>query len=307
MPVNLDHKHLVHKMYTTIAQGYSNKAFVGREMCTLTPVQSLVGKYYEFGKARFRDVGEKINRPLNSPPQQHEWTPPTERSFGLTIQSLEVAAEQKAIDEYKSVDNIIQSQLDEKLELIRLREEIDIKDTLLNADSYERQHSKTLTTKWTDKTDIAKEIDSMSNMILGKVGVVPNRLLLSNDVYTKAFKPNKTILESIKYSQKGILTTDLIASFLGLDRIVVGQGLYETSGGKLEFLWKNCLVLAYVEPQSKNRNKPTHTRLFQLDKHPTVIKGNPSYRDIQLYRLEDAKQIAIVDKKCGFLLKDVVA
>ncbi len=77
-------------------------------------------------------------------------------------------------------------------------------------------------------TDIIAQVDAWGDIIQKATGNRPNKLLLSRDVYA-VVKNNATILESIKYTQTGVLTQDLLANLLGLNEVVVADGVYNTA------------------------------------------------------------------------------
>lgn len=77
-------------------------------------------------------------------------------------------------------------------------------------------------------TDIIAQVDAWGDIIQKATGNRPNKLLLSRDVYA-VVKNNATILDSIKYTQTGVLTEQLLASLLGLNEVVVADGIYNTA------------------------------------------------------------------------------
>ena len=73
-------------------------------------------------------------------------------------------------------------------------------------------------------TDIIAQVDAWGDIIQKATGNRPNKILLSRDVYA-VVKNNSTILDSIKYTQTGVLTEQLLASLLGLNEVVVADGI----------------------------------------------------------------------------------
>jgi len=56
----------------------------------------------------------------------------------------------------------------------------------------------------------------------------PNSMLLGRQVW-RQLKHHPTMIELIKYTSKGVLTQDLVASLLELDKLVIGQSLKATN------------------------------------------------------------------------------
>lgn len=91
--------------------------------------------------------------------------------------------------------------------------------------------------------------------ILKKTGYKPNVMVLGGEVWDK-LKNHPDILERIKYTQRGVLSEDIVAQVFGIDRIVVADGVYatneETTGADsstnyVQIFGKNVL-LAYAAP-----------------------------------------------------------
>lgn len=65
-----------------------------------------------------------------------------------------------------------------------------------------------------------KDIQTEQDAVESKTGRKPNVLVLGSDVYT-ALRDSDDILDRVKYSERGILTTDLMASIFGVDKVIV--------------------------------------------------------------------------------------
>lgn len=111
---------------------------------------------------------------------------------------------------------------------------------------------------WTvTTTDIIAQVDAWGDIIQKATGNRPNKLLLSREVYA-VVKNNSTILESIKYTQTGVLTPDLLAGLLGVDEVIVADGIYNSSAAGAAASYKFAVgedagvtksgLLAYVNP-----------------------------------------------------------
>jgi hypothetical protein len=80
----------------------------------------------------------------------------------------------------------------------------------------------------------------LTDMVTGRKAVraacgrEPNKLVIDNATYL-ALKECEAILDKIKYTQRGVLTLDLLAAILDLDQILVGKAIYsdaeETAAG----------------------------------------------------------------------------
>jgi hypothetical protein len=79
----------------------------------------------------------------------------------------------------------------------------------------------------------------------------PNTLVLGRQVW-KQLKHHVDFLERIKYTQKGVITADLVAALMDVDRIVVAQTLRATNvegaTAAYAYNWGKNALLMYVNP-----------------------------------------------------------
>lgn len=79
----------------------------------------------------------------------------------------------------------------------------------------------------------------------------PNTLVLSRRVYDK-LRQHPDILDRIKYTQRGVVTTELLAALFDIDRILVANAVQNTArrGEEIEmdFIMPDGALLLYVAP-----------------------------------------------------------
>ena len=67
-----------------------------------------------------------------------------------------------------------------------------------------------------------------SKAIRSACGMNPNCLIIDNATYL-ALKECEAILDKIKYTQRGVLTLDLLAAILDLEEVMVGKAIYSSA------------------------------------------------------------------------------
>jgi hypothetical protein len=72
------------------------------------------------------------------------------------------------------------------------------------------------------------DVEARKVTIQSATGLMPNCLLMDNLTYSAA-KQVPMILDLIKYTQKGVLTTDLLASILDLEEVIVAPAIYSSA------------------------------------------------------------------------------
>jgi hypothetical protein len=72
------------------------------------------------------------------------------------------------------------------------------------------------------------DVDQKQEEILQLTGYMPNVLLVSPKVH-RILKNHATILDRIKYTERGIVTEDILASLFGVDRYLVARATQDTA------------------------------------------------------------------------------
>lgn len=239
----------IDKILTNISIMYRNAAYVGTQIMPIVPVKKKSDIYYIYNSKadRFR-----IPKTLRAPKTES-------RTVDWKVTTDGYVCDEHALNDL--IDDIERDNADKPLNLevdtvefltdiIQLSLEMRIK-TMLEANLSANAPS----IKWdvyTDGSDPIADIEAGKNAIHAVIFKEPNVLLLGKAVYDK-LKHHPKILELIKYSQKGVLTTDLMASLFGIEKVIVGKAGYNTAKeGKtavLNYLWGKNAILAYVEPR----------------------------------------------------------
>ena len=56
-------------------------------------------------------------------------------------------------------------------------------------------------------------------------------------------------MERIKYSQKGIITPELLKALLDFDNLVIGDSVYASDDDTFNDVWSDNVIVAYVPPR----------------------------------------------------------
>ena len=108
-----------------------------------------------------------------------------------------------------------------------------------------------------------------------ETGYKPNTLVLSPSVFN-ALKNHEDILDRIKYTQKGIVTTDLLATLFEVEKVVVAWAVVNSAqkGAKdsVDFIMGKHMLLCYSNPRPALK-KPSAGYIFAW----TGLKGSGAY------------------------------
>jgi len=145
--------------------------------------------------------------------------------------------------------------------------------------------------QWNDAaSNPIEDIRGEMTAIARRTGRKPNTLVLGQEVWT-ALADHPDMLDRIKYTQTGVVTEDLLASLLGLNRVLVGSMVEETgsiegssAAGTMGFVAGKNALLAYVAP-SPGLRIPSAGYTFSWIGMPGAPTGGRGAR-IKSYRLE---------------------
>lgn len=101
------------------------------------------------------------------------------------------------------------------------------------------------------------DIDFLKQAIKSQTGFLPNCLAVTNDVFF-ALRNNASVLDRIKYTQRGIVSEELLASLFGVEKFIVMSAVLNSSpegasgsnpvGGSFAYLSVKKFLLVYANP-----------------------------------------------------------
>ena len=123
----------------------------------------------------------------------------------------------------------------------------------------------TQTIQWDSPTsNPIKDITDAAVKMASETGYKPNTLVLSPFAFN-ALKNHEDILDRIKYTQKGIVTTDLLATLFEVDNVYIAWGVVNTAAKGAEenvgFIMGKHALLCYSNPRPALR-KPSAGYIF---------------------------------------------
>lgn len=167
-------------------------------------------------------------------------------------------------------------------------------------------------TQWSDFTsgtsDPIGAAATARNTIFAATGYRPNKLLLGNDVYEKLLQ-HPAILERIQFSERAIVTRQILAALFGVDEVLVGGVLRRSSNAGatdvLEDVWGKDALFFYAE------NRPSLKRAsFAYTFRVRALRAF-RYREEKIasdiIRVTEIQAEKIVAPQLAYLIKDAVA
>jgi hypothetical protein len=158
--------------------------------------------------------------------------------------------------------------------------------------------------QWNDaNSNPIEDVTAQMVAIKEKTGKMPTHLILTARVWFTGWKNHPDVLDRVKYTQRGVVTTELVASLLGLKEVVVASAIQNTAARgvatAMSFLGAKAALLVYVNENPTVIGTPTSMSCFSW----TGQSGNsPMGTRVKKYRNED-KSSDVVEGSMAYALK----
>jgi hypothetical protein len=167
-------------------------------------------------------------------------------------------------------------------------------------------------TQWSDfnsgTSDPIGVAATARNTMFGISGYRPNKLLLGNEVYEKLLQ-HPAILERIQFSERAIITRQILAALFNVDEVIVGGVLRRSSNAGaadvLEDVWGKDALFFYSEsrPSLKRASFAYTFRVRAL----RVFRYREEKIASDIIRVTEIQAEKIVAPQLAYLVKDAVA
>ena len=302
----------VDPMLTNVAIAYENDAYIADQIFPMFKVAKQSGKHFVYNQARFR-VNDSL-RGTGSPSNEVTLSLTVGSAYFADDHALSMSVADEDVDNAITPTDPFVDATEFLMDQHMVSREVELAAMLADTAVLTQNTTLSGTSQWSDSTnsDPIANIETAKQTIHAAIHKMPNTLILGKQVYDK-LKHHPAVLERIKYSQKGIITPDLLASLFEVERVLIGgagkttsaEGQTETTG----YIWGKHAILAYIAPSVKPKMLTlgmTYTwkvlkteRLrssVEEDKKVTKVRVGDWYYDQKL-----------VSASAGYLIKNAVA
>lgn len=302
---------------TNFAIGYRTPKMIARLVAPVVKSLTESGTLFSFGKDGFRLYSSE--RALRAATKQVDFAY-SKDTYRCVEHALEAPLDYKELEAAEKYGAEKVLQLEKRTvfgvqRLLDLELENAVASSVFSGTYYATGNKVTLsgTDQWSDYTNS----DPISDITTGRaaaradMGIYPNVLVLGAAVMEK-LRWHPQILELIKYSQRGVVTEDILAALLAFDKVIVGQSVYAADDGTITDLWGKKAALVYV-PMDEQMNvmdemiegTTPHTVIIEEEGYPQVKtydqKKTRDYETTQKYQVKN------VDTGFGYLVDAAVA
>lgn len=309
-------------MLTGISVGFENLELVGNALAPTVTVPKQSDKYYTFT----RREGWAVFDDLRAPGARANELPPMTLSRDAYFAEDHSLVGIVPVEETENADAGLDPYADTTEQVtnsILIAREDAIATLARTAANYASANTTTLsgTAQWNDYTNSNPQTDLQTGReaVFAAIQREPNVAVMGRQVYTQ-LENHPKIVDRVKYTNGKMLTRDIIASFLGVKRLIVGSAMKDTanpgaSAATLSFVWGKDVVFAYV-PERPGRRTPafmyefvwpykgqaqTTERWFDIDHKVDKIRVSRRY-DLKGIALDASSKFI-----GGYLIKNAVA
>lgn len=140
-------------------------------------------------------------------------------------------------------------------------------------------------------------------------GKKPNIVVMGEEVMIQ-LEQHPDLIERIKFTQKGVVTADLLSSLIpGKPKVIVGDMMYDSSQEgdteSLGYIWGKKVLLAYAEPSPGIKKISFGFQFYHQDRETAMWREDRLKGDrIEVTEVGDEKTVAAA---CAYLIINAVA
>ncbi len=295
---------------------YRNSNYIADQILPIVPVAKQTGKYAKFTRDNWYRNEAGLRAPGTRAPRMY-WDMDTAGSYAC----LEYAAATTLSDEIReNADNPInpeKTSVEFVTDKIFLAREARAAALLFDASTTFSGYTAGVTAltggaavAWDtyETSDPIQDVNAMTNIVIKAIGMKPNTLVIGQDVYA-ALKVHPSLLERIKYSQMGVVTTELMARLFDIEKIHVGTAIYNTSEegttASYSYIWGKYALLAYITPRPALESPSLGYILTFKNRVVNRYREDQEHCDV-FEVLENSDEI-VCSAPAGYLLSSVVS
>ena len=308
----------------SIAYMQSSDAYIADKVFPKVPVKKQSDLYWKYSKADWRRTDAKRRAPSTESP-----------GVGWNMDTDQYFAHVYAV--HKDIDDQLRSNADSNFNLDRdatefitnqllLRRDLDWNDSYFKSGVWATDLSGgTDFDKWSDAG--SDPIGNVADWILDfrrLTGFAPNKMVLGAEVM-KALKQHPDIIDRIKYTQKGIVSEDLIATLFNVAQLYtsyatvangpqINDARAEDAAADYQFISNSKSILLAYAPSGPSLMTPSAGYTFTWNGY---LGGNSEGIKVKRFRMEPIASdriesectydMKVVSKDLGVFAKDVVA
>lgn len=296
-------------LLSNVSIRYNNAQYQADTIFPVLPVPKRTGNYFVYDKENLRIPTETRRSDLARAQRVDQSV--TKSSYGpLTERSLEQGVPEDLLTEASDPLSPLTDATMNVTDKILLQREQDLATMIQSTSTMTYNTTISGTNQW-NNFNTSNPLQDIQTAIRAMVAntMRPNTMVMGYDVWTQLVN-HPVFQDRIKYSQLGVLTTELAARLFNVGRIIVGETVVNTAvegqTDSLGFVWGKKVTLAYITGAPGIR---TPTFGYHLTLAGKKYVDNWYEQPVKGYfvRANDYYDRKIFAQEAGYLLDTVVA
>lgn len=292
----------VNQPLTTVSIAYKNVNYIADEHFPDLPVKKQSDIIPKYDKSHwFRNMAQY--RAPGTASKGSGFTVDTDDTYYCPRYSFRFEIPDQVKDNQDNPFNVERDGAEFVSDKMMLCREVAFASTYFTTGKWDRDRTLSGADQWDDYANSTPLVDIEDERVTmeGKIFNDPNLLTMGRQVWAK-LKWHPDIIDTIKHTQKALMTTALFASLIEIPKILIGKAMYTTdpegtAEGSVSYtrLWGKRVLLLYC-PQRPSLMRPAagYTFIWQ------VVPNAKQY--IKRMRNEE-KEINIIEGNSYFVMK----
>ena len=229
---------------------FSNDTFIADMVFPVVKVSKQTGKYYVYDKSNLRV--DKTARAAGSGANEVDHNQTT-ASFICEDHALKEFIPDEIQDQADAALNPLIDATENVTEKLLLDRELALATLITSTTNMTQNTTLSGTSQWSDYTNSTPiyDIRTARTTIHQNTFKKPNTLILGKQVFDMLIE-HPTIIARVQYSQMGVITEEILARVLQVEKILVGEagynGAVEGQTDSMSYVWGKNAIVAYIAP-----------------------------------------------------------
>ncbi len=276
-PLNIRTAAVVDPILSTHARGYRNSEFISHLLFPRVTIPSRSMKVIRFGKEAFRTMNTRRAPGADKKRIQYGYASDPVSLAQDALEGVVPVEHQMEAVGVPGID-LARGAINTVLDIIDLGHELEAAQIARAPGNYSPLNRVAMTgsDRWSSPdSDPEADIDEAKDVIRRMIGRKPNALTLGPSAF-KGLKRNPKIKDHFKYTGRESITTQMLASFFEIQRVIVGEAVWlaetDPDTAPAQDVWGDDAILSYVPAQGDNFGVPSYGYTYELRGYPQVNK-----------------------------------
>lgn len=296
----------VDKILSNLSLAYENAELIGGRLFPTVPVGKQSDKYFIYGKERFNVPDTRYSKKAGF--NRVDWSL-SNNPYYCDLHGLEGTLTEIERDNADDPVNAEAETAEIVTDQVLLAKEVKIVGKVTDTAVITQYDTLTGTDRWDDpNSDPIAKVEAMKGTIEGNAIPEPNTLIVPKEVHRK-LKDHPKIIAKLAYTERGILTEQILAAMFEVRNYWVPASFYNTEiegqDPVLARVWGKNVLLAYVPPRA---GRKVIGLGFTFQWKARRVARYPERKTLaEVFQVFEAVDEKIVAPEAAYLLKTVVS